>query len=163
MERLLLLWIKGKEIAGDTVSKTVICEKAMAIFSDLVKMDGGEGTSDSQPNPDFKIIDLAWQEVTRRNLNSAWRKLWPDSVSTQGFEAVVDVESEVSKIVSLGKTMGLEVDDEDIDELIEEHNKELSTEELEEMQHMAVQEEFCKDQEEEEEAAILTSEIKYVL
>ncbi|KAH0619145.1 hypothetical protein JD844_018846 [Phrynosoma platyrhinos] len=41
MERLLLLWIKGKEIAGDAVTETAISEKAMAIFNDLVKKDGG--------------------------------------------------------------------------------------------------------------------------
>ena len=46
MERLLLLWIKGKEIDGDSVTETIISEKATAIFNDLVTEDAGEGTAD---------------------------------------------------------------------------------------------------------------------
>ena len=117
----------------------------------------------------LKIIVMAWQEVTRRTLNAAWRKLWPDAVAPrdfEGFEVELEgkVEPEVDEIVSLGKCMGLEVNDEDIDELIQEHHEELSTEELKEleaMQHTAVQEEFSKD---EEEAAIIpTARIKDIL
>ncbi|XP_070607661.1 tigger transposable element-derived protein 1-like [Erythrolamprus reginae] len=37
MERLLLIWIKEKELAGDTITKSIISEKARAIFSDLKK------------------------------------------------------------------------------------------------------------------------------
>ena len=117
----------------------------------------------------LKIIVMAWQEGTRRTLNAAWRKLWPDAVAPQdfeGFEVELEgkVDPEVDEIVSLGKCMGLEVNDEDIDELIQEHHEELSTEELRElevMQHTAVQEEFIKD---EEEAAIIpTARIKDIL
>ena len=56
MERLLLIWIKEKEIAGDTVTETIICEKATAIFNDLVRRDAdtGEGTSAQEPNPQGK-------------------------------------------------------------------------------------------------------------
>ena len=32
MERLLLIWIKDKEMAGDNVSEAIICEKASTIF-----------------------------------------------------------------------------------------------------------------------------------
>ncbi|CAM1306297.1 Uncharacterised protein r2_g1601 [Pycnogonum litorale] len=42
MERLLLVWIKDKEIAGDTITKTIICEKASAIYCDLKADTGGE-------------------------------------------------------------------------------------------------------------------------
>ncbi|XP_068206199.1 putative CENPB DNA-binding domain-containing protein 1 [Palaemon carinicauda] len=48
METLLILWIKEKEIAGDTLTRSVISHKASAIFTDLVeaqKDGGGEGTS----------------------------------------------------------------------------------------------------------------------
>lgn len=108
----------------------------------------------------LKMIDMAWQEVTRHNLNAAWRKLWPDVVAprdVEGLEVDGEVEREVDKNISLGKDMGLEVNDEDINELIQEHKEELSTAELKEleaMQHTAVQEEFG---EEEEEAAIIPS------
>ncbi|GFU52473.1 tigger transposable element-derived protein 1 [Nephila pilipes] len=35
MEQLILLWIKEKQLAGDSVSEAIICEKAVAIFQDL--------------------------------------------------------------------------------------------------------------------------------
>ena len=35
MEQLLLLWIKEKQLAGDSVSEAIICEKAGAIFHSL--------------------------------------------------------------------------------------------------------------------------------
>ncbi|GBM46115.1 hypothetical protein AVEN_169099-1 [Araneus ventricosus] len=44
------------------------------------------------------------------------------------FETV-SVESAVNEIVSLAKIMGLELDNHDIDELVEEHSQELTTEE----------------------------------
>ncbi|XP_068206173.1 tigger transposable element-derived protein 1-like [Palaemon carinicauda] len=56
MERLLLLWIKEKEVAGDTLTQSVISHKATAIFADLMEAqrDGGdEGTSQQAPQ-EFK-------------------------------------------------------------------------------------------------------------
>ncbi|XP_068250721.1 putative CENPB DNA-binding domain-containing protein 1 [Palaemon carinicauda] len=51
MERLLLIWIKHKEIVGDTITKTIICEKASAIYSDLKAAhsqgDAGESSADT--------------------------------------------------------------------------------------------------------------------
>ncbi|KAG7175347.1 E3 ubiquitin-protein ligase RNF115-like [Homarus americanus] len=42
----------------------------------------------------------------------------------------LEEEAVVHEILSLGNSMGLEVDDDDVEELVEEHSKELSTEEL---------------------------------
>ncbi|GBL91318.1 hypothetical protein AVEN_203472-1 [Araneus ventricosus] len=47
----------------------------------------------------------------------------------EGFETV-PVEPADNEIVSLAKIMGLEVDNNDIDELVKEHSQELTTEEL---------------------------------
>lgn len=69
------------------------------------------------------MINMAWQEVTRHNLNAAWRKLWPDVVAPRdvdGLEVEGEVEPEVDEIILLSKDMGLEVNDEDINELIQE-------------------------------------------
>ncbi|XP_068225228.1 putative CENPB DNA-binding domain-containing protein 1 [Palaemon carinicauda] len=56
-ERLLHVWIKDKEISGDTITETTICQKASAIFGDLVRSHAeegaGEGTSQQEP-PEFK-------------------------------------------------------------------------------------------------------------
>ena len=91
----------------------------------------------------LKIIDQAWEGVTRRTLNSAWKKLWPDAVAPRDFEGFAPepasesgAETDVEEIVSIGKSMGLEVDEDDITELVEEHLEELTTDELKELQEM---------------------------
>ncbi|KAM6435888.1 tigger transposable element-derived protein 1-like [Liasis olivaceus] len=80
----------------------------------------------------ISLIDKAWQDVTCWTLNSAWRKLWPECVAERDFEGS---DAEVAEeIVSMGKSMGLVVDDEDIEELVEDHEEELTMEELAELQ-----------------------------
>ena len=37
VEKLLLIWIKEKELDGDSISEGIICEKALRIYADLVK------------------------------------------------------------------------------------------------------------------------------
>ncbi|XP_066231909.1 zinc finger MYM-type protein 6 isoform X4 [Saccopteryx leptura] len=112
------------------------------------------------------IIDMAWQGVTRKTLNSAWRKLWPEVVSERDFEGFEPEVSVVEEIVSLGKSMGLEVNEEDIDDLIEKHSEELTTEELKELQQqqqrMEVLQEVSREKPEVDEV-ISTSEIKEIL
>uniref|UniRef100_A0A8C5PXM0 HTH CENPB-type domain-containing protein n=1 Tax=Leptobrachium leishanense TaxID=445787 RepID=A0A8C5PXM0_9ANUR len=80
----------------------------------------------------LKIIAKAWDGVTMRTLNSGWRKLWPDCVIGHDFEGFAqDWEPPVvDDIVSLGKIMGLEVNEDDIQELVEEHGQELTTDDL---------------------------------
>ncbi|KAL4009339.1 hypothetical protein ACER0C_003191 [Sarotherodon galilaeus] len=83
----------------------------------------------------LKLISLAWREVSRRTLNCAWRKLWPDVVAPrdfEGFEGGPQPEVKVEEIVNLGTALGLEVDEEDINDLVHEHQEELSTAELQE-------------------------------
>ncbi|KAG7173783.1 hypothetical protein Hamer_G031341, partial [Homarus americanus] len=70
-----------------------------------------------------------WKEVTVRCLCAAWRPLWPECVLQRDFEEL-EGDAVVQEIVCLGNSMGLEVDDDDVEELVEEHSKELSTEEL---------------------------------
>ncbi|PNF21866.1 hypothetical protein B7P43_G05279 [Cryptotermes secundus] len=100
----------------------------------------------------LKMIEKTWEGVTKRTLTSAWKKLWPDSVvecDFEGFE-IVPVEPVVNEIVSLAKIMGLEVNNNDIDELVEEHSQELSTEELMEL-HCVSQKEVVEESLSEEE------------
>nr|XP_045614740.1 tigger transposable element-derived protein 1-like [Procambarus clarkii] len=93
----------------------------------------------------LRLIDKAWEGVTRRTLNSAWRNLWPEGVPERDFEGfgpalasasvVEDPEVHlVDDIVALGQTLGLELDAADVQELVEEHSEELTTEELLELQ-----------------------------
>ncbi|XP_051783372.1 tigger transposable element-derived protein 1-like isoform X1 [Erpetoichthys calabaricus] len=109
----------------------------------------------------LRIIDLAWQGVTKRTLTSAWKKLWPEVVSETDFERLEPEAAVVEEIVSLGKSMGLDMDEGDINELIEEHSEELTTEELKELetqQHKEVLQEIREVEE-----VISTSEIKKML
>ncbi|XP_035205544.1 tigger transposable element-derived protein 1-like [Stegodyphus dumicola] len=69
METLLLMWIKEKEIAGDTITQAAICHKATAIFEDLAKAqrdEGGEGTS-TQEAPTFKASHGWFERFKKRS------------------------------------------------------------------------------------------------
>ncbi|KAL0269178.1 UNVERIFIED_CONTAM: hypothetical protein PYX00_006990 [Menopon gallinae] len=80
------------------------------------------------------------------------------------FKICLFVFFEVKEIVSLGKSMGLEVDEGDIHKLVEEHGEELSTDELKElhmMQHTEVLQEISCEVEPEE--VVSTREIKDML
>ena len=82
------------------------------------------------------LINEIWCEVSYKTINSAWKKLWPEAVTPRDFEGFEDDPGSptVEHIVSLGRSMGLEVNAEDVEELAEEHRAELSTEELQELQ-----------------------------
>ena len=91
----------------------------------------------------FNIVDavflivVAWKEVSVRCLNSAWRPLCPDAVTPRNFEGFQQLEEElfVQGIVCLVSTMCLEMNEEDVEELVEDHRKELSFEELVELRN----------------------------
>lgn len=97
-----------------------------------------------------KMITKAWDRISQRNLNSAWCNLWPECVATSDSDASAPApESTVLEdIVSLGRTMGLEVTEEDICELVEDHDRELFTQELVELQAEATQEQASLEEEE---------------
>ena len=117
----------------------------------------------------LKVIDEAWQGVTQRTLNSAWKKLWPASVAErnfEGFEPQPEPEDAVlEEILSLGKSMGLEVDEADVNDLVEEHQQELTTDELQELQTMLQSEvvEEMSSEEEVEVEEVSSREIKEIL
>ncbi|XP_053235637.1 uncharacterized protein LOC128409319 isoform X1 [Podarcis raffonei] len=79
------------------------------------------------------MIDKAWRDVTQRTLKEAWKKLWPDAVQEHGREAVEEDAPVVADIVSLANSMGLEVSGADVEELVQEHRTELTTEELQDI------------------------------
>ena len=87
-----------------------------------------------------------WDGVTKRTLTSAWRKLWPDCLPENDVEGVAHLEEPpvVDDIVSLRKTLGLEVNEADIQELVEEHEQELTTDELMDL-HREQQQEIMEE------------------
>ncbi|XP_068224154.1 putative CENPB DNA-binding domain-containing protein 1 [Palaemon carinicauda] len=57
MERLLIVCIKDREIIDDTITETVICKKAHAIFTDLKEENSGGDAGESSTelsSDDFK-------------------------------------------------------------------------------------------------------------
>ncbi|GBN27224.1 hypothetical protein AVEN_130566-1 [Araneus ventricosus] len=92
----------------------------------------------------FKIIENLWEGVTKRILTSAWKKLWPESVSEcdiKEYETVF-LESTVNEIVSLAKIICLEADSKDIDEIMVE----VKTEELMELHCLSEKEKVTTKQ-----------------
>ncbi|GFT46939.1 tigger transposable element-derived protein 1 [Nephila pilipes] len=67
MEQLLLLWIKEKQLEGDSVSEAIIYEKAGAIFQDL-KRDVTESEGESlQGGEEFKASRGWFDNFKKRN------------------------------------------------------------------------------------------------
>ncbi|KAG7164748.1 hypothetical protein Hamer_G005161 [Homarus americanus] len=107
-----------------------------------------------------------------RCLCAAWRPLWPECVLQRDFEGFEELEEEavVHEIVSLGNSMDLEVDDDDVEELVEEHSKELSTEEVlelhkeenETLKRSLTSEESGEDEDKEESCIIPAKDLKDV-
>ncbi|UYV66257.1 PARVA [Cordylochernes scorpioides] len=103
----------------------------------------------------LKIIDKAWNGVSQRTLVSAWTKLWPHIVHAYDFKGLSGEQEPpiIDVIVSLGKTLGLEVNEPIIQELVEEENQELTTNELIDLhreQHQEVKEVISSGEEEDE-------------
>ncbi|KAM3922863.1 tigger transposable element-derived protein 1-like [Leptodactylus fuscus] len=101
------------------------------------------------------LIDTAWSNVTHRTLYAAWRKLWPerDSEALEPESApVVDEDvAVVDDVVAIGKTMGLDIQQDDINELVEGHAAELTTEDLmhlQQQQQKDMVEEISSEEEE---------------
>ncbi|GFS60674.1 HTH CENPB-type domain-containing protein [Nephila pilipes] len=75
MEQLLLLWIKEKQLAGDSVSEEIICEKAGAIFQDLKRdVTETEGES-SQGGEGFKASRGWFDNFKKRSGIHSWRNI----------------------------------------------------------------------------------------
>ena len=110
------------------------------------------------------FIDNARSQVSCRTMNSEWRKLWPGCVPERNFEEfetdafAADVEENaiVKDIISLGKSMGLDIDNEDVEELVQDHSTEFTTEELvyiqNKQQKNLAEEQSSKDEEKTEES-----------
>ncbi|UYV71872.1 hypothetical protein LAZ67_9000820 [Cordylochernes scorpioides] len=103
----------------------------------------------------LKIIDKAWNGVSQRTLVSAWTKLWPHIVHAYDFKGLSGEQEPpiIDIIVSLGKTLGLEVNEPIIQELVEEEDQELTTNELIDLhreQHQEVKEVISSGKEEDE-------------
>ncbi|XP_069937013.1 tigger transposable element-derived protein 1-like [Cherax quadricarinatus] len=111
----------------------------------------------------INLIGKAWEEVTKRTLNSAWWKLCPQCVQERNFDGfganLLELMPVVEAIVSLGKSLGLEVCDEDVEELMQNNEEELTTADLQELQvqQQWITSQECSSEEEEERWRKMTS------
>ena len=62
MEKLLLFFIKEKELAGNSISEAFICEKALHIYDDLMKKRAGTSGGESDDSFTFKAR-RGWFEI----------------------------------------------------------------------------------------------------
>ncbi|XP_067125996.1 tigger transposable element-derived protein 1-like [Centruroides vittatus] len=102
-----------------------------------------------------RLIQKAWEEVTQKTLNSAWKRLVPEWTQEEPAE---DTEV-VQEIISTAR----EVEVEDVEELIEEYQEELTTEELQALlaqEHEAQKEASSDEEEEQSNQPISTAAIK---
>ncbi|XP_014308512.2 uncharacterized protein LOC106696566 [Myotis lucifugus] len=137
MEKLLMVWLTEKQLTGDTVTKAIICEKAGAIYADLLQQTPGTSMDEASGEP-FKA-SRGWFENFKKRTG-------------------------IHSVVRHGEAASTDIKEGDINELIEEHSEELTMQELKELQtqqHMEVLQEI--DDTEEEEEVISVSEIKEML
>lgn len=84
-----------------------------------------------------RIIGQSWNEVSQKTLNGVWKKLCPFffTSETQG-ETISDpeqIDSIIEEVVDIAKQLNLEVDNDDVQELLDSHNQELTIDEVIEM------------------------------
>ncbi|XP_039600021.1 tigger transposable element-derived protein 1-like [Polypterus senegalus] len=119
------------------------------------------------------LIGKSWANVSLRTLRSAWEKVWPKIIEERDFEGFVEdpepaTDHVVDDIVTIAQSIGLQVGSGDVDELVEEHSEELSTEVLQqllaEQQKMAA-EELSEEEGEDQQSVqqMSSSEIKDIL
>ncbi|XP_066240889.1 tigger transposable element-derived protein 1-like isoform X1 [Saccopteryx leptura] len=136
MEKLLLVWVKEKELAGDTVTETVICEKARIIYWDLKKKE--PSTSKEAAKDTFKASHGWFENFKKRS--------GIHSVVRHGEAASADVKAAEEYIAHFAALIATE-----------------ELKELQMMQHTKLLQEISSEEEVELEEVISTSEIKDML
>ena len=77
----------------------------------------------------------AWKEVTESCIRGAWKKLCPDlAVDFRGFDMSEGLLRERLKCLEVARTVGLEMEEDDVESLLESIGKELTTEELDDLE-----------------------------
>ena len=93
--------------------------------------------------------------MTHRTLNSAWDELWPDSVVERDFDRFVsDGSTRIDEVVSMVKSIGLDVESEDVHELLKSQVIELKMEELQEEQQKTLADDLSSDEDEVKESVL---------
>uniref|UniRef100_A0ABM5GL52 CENPB DNA-binding domain-containing protein 1 n=1 Tax=Pogona vitticeps TaxID=103695 RepID=A0ABM5GL52_9SAUR len=93
VEKLLVIWMQEKQLAGDTVTEAVICEKARALYEDLVQQQPG---TSAEPE-EFKA-SRGWFECfkTRSSIHS---KVRHGEAATSDVTAAEEFATEFLEVV----------------------------------------------------------------
>nr|XP_042711711.1 tigger transposable element-derived protein 1-like [Chrysemys picta bellii] len=119
-------------------------------FFMLIKETAGEGKpSVKEFCKSYNLLNgvgnthAAWKMVTSQCRNGVWHHAWLDAVhSFLGFDAIPALEQE---IVKLAKDVGLAEVEDDVQELLDSHNEQLTNEELIELDQQWLSEESKAD------------------
>ena len=77
----------------------------------------------------------AWREVTANCIRGAWKKLCPDlAIDFGGFDISEGLSRERLKCLEVAKTIGLEMEEDDVESLLESIGEELTTEDLDDLE-----------------------------
>ncbi|XP_064087280.1 tigger transposable element-derived protein 1-like [Macrobrachium nipponense] len=88
MEKLLLVWLKKKGLAGDTVTESIICEKACVIYADLKKEEAS--TSEGGAEDMFKASRGWFDNFKKRSgIHSVVRHGEAASADVKGAERYI--------------------------------------------------------------------------
>ncbi|XP_045137247.1 tigger transposable element-derived protein 1-like [Portunus trituberculatus] len=84
----------------------------------------------------IKNINTTWREVTTTCMNAVWKKLCPQVVHDfTGFENIQQEQEEVvDNLISMSEKLELELEEQDFTEFFDDHDKELSNDELRELE-----------------------------
>ncbi|XP_045116125.1 tigger transposable element-derived protein 1-like [Portunus trituberculatus] len=80
----------------------------------------------------IKNINTSWWEITTTCMNAVWKKLCPQVVHDfTGFENIQEEQEEVvDNLISMSEKLELELKEQDLTEFFDDHDKELSNDEL---------------------------------
>ncbi|XP_023238008.1 tigger transposable element-derived protein 1-like, partial [Centruroides sculpturatus] len=104
----------------------------------------------------IKIIIDAWNEISESHMKGVWKKLCPQFVEDfEGFES--SLEKAMTSVVDIANRLALQVSIEDVNELLNSHEKEPTIEELIEIAEQGTIEK-CEEEEIAEQEAIVKDE-----
>jgi hypothetical protein len=91
----------------------------------------------------INIIKISWQQVPRQCMNGVWKKICPQFChDLRGFNMEYNMTTANKESVKVAQKVGLgKVDEEDIEDFLESHTKELTNEDLLESEKERQQEE----------------------
>ena len=88
VEKLLLIWINEKQLAGDSISEAIICEKAKALYADLLRQVAG---SSKEEQVEFKA-SRGWFEKFRKRTGIHSVVRHREAVSSDAAAAAAEIK-----------------------------------------------------------------------